>query len=98
MEIVVIIAIILISLIATFFVAYRTNRIWIAYLLPFLIINISIIILDFYLAGYINPWTPIALVILSAPILGGSFLGHIIWIFYCFEKGKNITYLDDLDK
>lgn len=93
----VILLIILTAITFSFIILRYSNIIAAAYVIPIIVIDILIVLSDFIIYGYMDPWTPIALVLISFIIFISCFFGHMIWVFYCLKTGKNIKDIKDLE-
>lgn len=92
----IIIITIIASALLTFAFAFVSNRIWFSYLATLLTVHGIYFIQAAITGSPSDPFAQFANIILTLVIIGSSFLGHIIWILYCLNKGKNVTDIEDL--
>ena len=84
----VIIPVTIISAIITYYCVKWTNRVWLAYILMIIIMNIVFYIQGYYAVGYTDPFAPIAHFFLTITTLFGCFIGQVIWIYFN-KRNKN---------
>jgi|TARA_R110002096_G_scaffold416576_1_gene619186 hypothetical protein len=82
----VIIPVIIISAVITYYSAKLTKRIYITYLVLLLLINGLFLAQGYYNSGYIDPFAPIGHIVLSTIILLGCLAGHITWFYFGRKK------------
>ena len=88
---------ILASILLTYLITLKWQKIWIAYIVIPASINFGIYLFELFRIGFIDPFIPMGMLILTIVAVISVFIFHMFWLLHGIHKGRNITHINDLD-